>query len=154
LYFAADITDKIPLVNKQQKQDIWNGDAIEVVISVDPGAESDRKRFGRKDYQIGLSTGNGADNKPIIWNWQRRRMPDGSQIAVKKKAKPLGYALEAKIPWEFFRGQDAPKQGMKLGFDIAFDDADSTGQRERQMIWNGDYMFYKDPSVWGVLELK
>jgi len=62
--------------------------------------------------------------------------------------------LEANIPWKFFRIKFVPKPGVKLGFDIAFDDADKTGERERQMIWNGDYYFYKDPSVWGILELQ
>ncbi|MBU0672772.1 MAG: hypothetical protein KJ732_07090 [Candidatus Margulisbacteria bacterium] len=62
--------------------------------------------------------------------------------------------LEAKIPWEFFKGQFIPASGKAVSFDIAFDDADQSGERERQFIWNGDYYFYKDPSVWGVLEFK
>jgi len=154
LYLAAVIIDKIPLVNKKERQDIWNGDAIEVVMSVDPKADPDRAYFTRSDYQIGFGTGDGKGNPPTIWNWQRRRVPEGSEIAVKKTGTPLGYVLEAKIPWEFFRGKFAPSPGVKIGFDIAFDDADDTGERERQFIWNGDYYFYKDPSVWGILEFK
>jgi beta-mannanase len=152
LYLAADISDKIPLVNKKQKQNIWNGDAIEIVLSVDPKADPKRASFSRGDYQIGFGTGDGKSNMPSIWNWQRRRSPQGSEIAVSKKGE--GYVLEAKIPWEFFRGKFVPSKGTKIGFDIAFDDADKTGERERQLIWNGDYYFYKDPSVWGVLEFK
>jgi Carbohydrate family 9 binding domain-like/Glycosyl hydrolase family 26 len=154
IYLAAVIEDKIPLVNKQKKQNIWNGDAIEVVLSVDPKADPKRTRFKKGDYQIGFSTGDGKSNPAIIWNWQRRRIPAGSEIIVKKTRKPLGYVLEAKIPWEFFRLKSAPAKGTKLGFDIAFDDADYSGVRERQFIWNGDFNFYKDPSVWGILELK
>jgi len=154
IYIAADITDKIPMVNKKTKANIWNGDAIEVVMSADPKASPTRKRFKRSDYQIGLSTGDGKGNQPTIWNWQRRRVPKGSKIAVKRKSTPQGYVLEANIPWKFFRIKFVPKPGVKLGFDIAFDDADKTGERERQMIWNGDYYFYKDPSVWGILELQ
>ena len=142
LYLAAEITDKIPLVNKKERQDIWNGDAIEVVLG-----------FERGDYQIGFGTGDGKTNKPAIWNWQRRRSPTGSEISVKKADKPLGYVLEAKIPWSFF-GAFVPSAGTRVGFDIAFDDADLTGERERQFIWNGDFYFYKDPSVWGILEFK
>jgi hypothetical protein len=72
---------------------------------------------------------------------------------VKKVDKPLGYIIEAKIPWEFF-GTFVPQSGTKVGFDVALDDADQTGEREKQFIWNGDFYFYKDPSVWGVLEFK
>ncbi len=154
LYLAAEITDKIPLVNKQQRQNVWNGDAIEVVLGLDPQADPDRTYFSRRDFQIGFGTGDGKSNKPTIWNWQRRRVPTGSEIAVIKTSEPLGYVLEAKIPWEFFRAKFTPGRGVKIGFDIAFDDADYTGERERQFIWSGDYYFYKDPSVWGILEFK
>jgi hypothetical protein len=152
-YLAAEITDKIPLVNKKERQDIWNGDAIEIVISMNPQADPQRESFERSDYQIGLGTGDGANIKPTIWNWQRRRTPVGSEIVVKKTKSPLGNVLEAKIPWTFF-GEFVPSVGTKVGFDIAFDDADSSGEREKQFIWNGDYYFYRDPSVWGILEYR
>jgi hypothetical protein len=154
VYFAAEINDVIPLVNKRQGADIWNGDAVEIVMSTDPGADARREAFDRRDYQIGLGAGDGKTNKPTIWNWQRRRTPAGSEIAVKPKTSPQGYVIEAKIPWEFFGSTFKPSAGTAIGFDIAFDDADSTGEREKQFIWNGDYYFYKDPSVWGILELK
>lgn len=154
LYLAAEITDRIPMVNRKKRQDVWNGDAIEVVLGLDPKAEAKRTRFGSRDYQLGFGTGDGQSNPPIIWNWQRRREPKGGEISVRQSAGPAGYVLEAKIPWEFFRGKFAPSKGTKIGFDIAFDDADKSGEREKQFIWNGDYLFYKDPSVWGVLEFK
>jgi beta-mannanase len=153
LYLAADVTDRLPLMNSRERGDIWNGDAIELVFTTDQGADPKRESFGRNDYQVGFGTGNGKDVKPSIWNWQRRRSPTGSEIFVKRADKPLGYIMEAKVPWSFF-GSFVPEAGSKIGFDIALDDADRTGERERQLIWNGDYYFYKDPSVWGVLEFK
>jgi hypothetical protein len=153
LYVAASITDKIPLVNKKERQDIWNGDAIEIVMSMNPSADPKRESFERGDHQIGFGTGDGKANRPVIWNWQRRRIPTGSEISVKKVDKPLGYIIEAKVPWSFF-GTFVPRSGTRVGFDVALDDADYTGERERQFIWNGDFYFYKDPSVWGVLEFR
>lgn len=150
IYFAAQINDVIPLVNTKKGSEIWNGDAIEIVMTTDPGADPKRTSFARKDYQIGLGTGDGKANKPTIWNWQRRRSPTGSEISVKKRRE--GYILEAKIPWEFFGAAFRPTPGTTIGFDIAFDDADKTGEREKQFIWNGDFDFYQDPSVWGILE--
>src|SRR3989339_628502 len=149
-YLAAKVNDIIPLVNKKERQDIWNGDAVELVISTDPGASANRESFGRSDYQIGFGTGDGGAIKPTIWSWQRRRTPNGSEIIVKKADK--GYILEAKVPWEFFPNGFVPGSGTRVGFDIALDDADKSGEREKQLIWNGDFYFYKDPSVWGWLQ--
>lgn len=154
LYLAAEITDHIPMVNKNLKQNIWDGDCIEMVLGFDPSANKDRDSFGRGDYQLGFGTGDGKGREAAIWSWQRNRTPSGSEIKVKKTNDPEGYVLEAKVPWAFFRGVDVPSSGSKLGFDIAFDDADATQEREKQFIWNGDYMFYRDPSVWGSLVLK
>ncbi|MFH1387386.1 MAG: sugar-binding protein [bacterium] len=153
LYIGAVVNDKIALVNKKDRQDIWNGDAIELLLGINPNAKDKRESFGPGDYQIGFSTGDGGKHKPTIWSWQRHRSPQGGEIVVKKVSKPQGYVMEAKIPWSFFGGF-TPKAGMRLGFDIALDDADASGEREKQFIWNGDFYFYKDPSVWGVLELK
>jgi hypothetical protein len=153
LYVAAAVTDRLPLVNKKTRQDIWNGDGVEIVFSTDSGADSRRESFEKGDYQIGFGAGDGRANKPSIWSWQRRRSPTGSEISVKKVDKPLGYVIEAKIPWEFF-GTFVPQSGTRVGFDVALDDADQSGEREKQFIWNGDYYFYKDPSVWGILEFK
>ncbi len=151
-YLAAEITDNMPLVNRKEGQDIWNGDAIEIVMSTNPKADPRRDSFESGDYQLGFGTGDGKAIKPSIWNWQRHRTPNGGEIVVKKTAK--GYVLEARVPWSFFINGFVPSAGTRIGFDIAFDDADQSGERERQLIWNGDYYFYKDPSVWGILEFK
>jgi len=153
-YLAAEIIDDLPLVNDKVGANIWNGDALELVLGFNQKADPQRVAMGQGDFQVGFGTGDGKKNPPQIWNWQRRRIPKGGEIAVNKTKSPLGYVLEAKIPWEFFRVKSVPKKGLRLGFDIAFDDADKRNERERQFIWNGDYYFYKDPSVWGVLELK
>ncbi|MFA6431871.1 MAG: sugar-binding protein, partial [Candidatus Margulisiibacteriota bacterium] len=154
LYLAAEVKDVLSPANKKQKQDIWNGDAIEMVMGTNPANNSNRTSFGPGDYQVGFGVGDGASNTPSIWCWQRRRSPQDGEISVKKIAAPQGYILEAKVPWEFFKDGFVPSSGTNIGFDIALDDADNTGEREKQLIWNGDYMFYSDPSEWGVLSFK
>ncbi len=153
IYFAVEVDDKIPLINNNKKSNIWDGDCIEIVLGF-KSKNKNRTHFTSGDYQIGLSPGNNKGNEPTIWNWQRRRFPAGSDIAVREVSSPQGYIIEAKIPWKFFRLKAAPASGDEFGFDIALDDADYTGEREKQFIWNGDYYFYKDPSVWGILEIK
>ena len=85
LYLYAKVTDSFPMVNSKTKENIWNGDAIEMMV---PG------------YQVGFGTGDGASNKPSIWIWQRKRSPAGASIFVNKTAEPKGYILEASIPWK------------------------------------------------------
>lgn len=137
IYVYAKVTDNFPMVNSKTKGDIWNGDAIEMVIP---------------NYQIGLGTGDGMANKPSIWIWQKNRNSSG-QIMVTKSFSPTGYVLEAKVPWSEI-ATIAPKTGDTMAFDIAVDDADQTWERKIQFVWSGDYMYYKDPDVWGVLKFE
>lgn len=150
LYLAADVNDNNPLKNSKTKNNIWNGDSIEITIGMNTSANPGRDSFVKGDKQIGLGTGNGANIKPSIWDWTSAKAPEGAQIEVWKKSG--GYILEARIPWSSM-GTFAPSAGMKIGFDCAIDDSDDGKARTKQMVWNGDYMFYKDPGVWGVLEL-
>lgn len=137
LYMYAKITDDLPLTNSKTNGDIWNGDAIEVTV---PG------------YQIGFGTGDGRANKPIVWIW-RNRKPSSGKILVAKTIDPTGYALEAKVPWKEI-GSFTPKAGGNIAFDIAVDDADQTWARKQQFVWSGDYLYYKDPDVWGMLRFE
>ena len=135
MYMYAKVIDKFPLVNSQTKGDIWNGDAIEMVVP---------------NYQIGFGTGDGMANKPSIWIWQKNINSSG-QIMATKSFNPSGYVLEAKVPWSEI-ATVAPKTGDALAFDIAVDEADQTWERKMQFVWSGDYMYYKDPDVWGILK--
>lgn len=148
LYVAVKVTDITPMTNKKRRGDIWNGDGIEITISTDPGADPNREDVSDRDFQIGFGTGDGRQNKPSVWIWQKRSQPEGSEIAVKKTA--TGYNLEAKVPWRSFTDW-TPRAKDVVGFDVALDDANSD-ERVTQLIWNGDYAFYRDPSVWGRLQ--
>jgi len=148
VYVAAKVNDLNSPVNIRRRGDIWNGDAIELTISTDPGADPKRGEVSENDFQIGFGTGDGKLNKPSVWIWQKRTQPEGSVIFVKKTA--TGYNLEAKVPWGSFTNY-RPRDKDTVGFDIALDDADKA-EREAQLIWNGDYAFYRDPSVWGRLQ--
>jgi len=148
LYIGAKVNDNVPLVNQKIRGDIWNGDGIEFVISTKPGDNPKRESFSSTDFQIGLGAGDGKLNKPSIWIWQKYSSPKGSRIVTKKTS--TGYNLEAMIPWKSFT-KYTPRSGDKVGFDIALDDAD-TATRKCQLIWNGDFAFYRDPGVWGELK--
>ena len=150
LYIAGDIVDNTPLINNKKKKNVWNGDAIEIVIGLNKNADPDRSEFVSGDYQIGLSTGNGTTNKPMVWIWQNSTAPTGAQISVTKTSAPFGHRIEASIPWTEL-GNFTPSAGTSVSFDCALDDANKD-ERQIQLVWNGDFLFYKDPGVWGQLE--
>ncbi len=150
LYIAADVKDNHPFKNTKTTSNIWNGDAIEITIGLNPNAQPSREKFAKGDRQIGFSTGDGKSVKPSIWDWTNAEEPKNSKIVVSRK--PDGYILEAKIPWDSLMAGFVPSSGMKISFDCAIDDSDDGKSRTKQMVWNGDYMFYKDPGVWGILK--
>ncbi len=150
LYIAGNITDNVPLMNPNKKQNVWKGDAIEVCIGLDRASDKNRASFSKSDHQMGFGVGDAKGNPPSIWLWTRNMEPGGAQIAVKRSAKAKGYTFETKIPWADMSGY-VPSEGDTIAFDCALDDADS-GQRAIQMVWNGDFLFYKDPGVWGELQ--
>jgi len=151
LYLVFDITDDVPLNNKQTEGNIWNGDGVEFCISIDPDANRNRTSFAETDFQIGISPGDYIKNKPSIWFFNKNKAAKESK-AVAKPTK-TGYVLEARIAWSDL-GSFIPKKGNKLGFTFAIDDADALISRESQILFTGDYLFYKDPSVWGELVFK
>lgn len=147
LYIGARIIDDLPFDNPRTRQDIWNGDAIEFTIGTNPDSNPLRLTFDKTDFQVGLGIGDGKMVKPSIWIWQNHSSPNRGRIAVKPFGKGKGYMLEAMIPFENLN-DFKPQPNKEYGFNLALDDSDGNG-RDVQMIWNGDYLFYKDPSVWG-----
>lgn len=148
LYIACSVTDNDPLANIQDGENIWNGDALEVALTIDPKANPERTTYTKKDFQIGLGTGDGQKKQPSIWNWNPNYdAVKAGAIVVKKTA--TGYILTAKLPWSYF-GEFVPQAGTSIGFNMALDDGAASGERTTQLVWNGDYFFYKDPSVWGI----
>ena len=149
LYMAARVIDDVPFDNGKEGPDIWDGDALEVLLGMDEKADPARIYFGKGDYQIGLSPGNNKGIKPGEWVWRRDDYQSGIKVASKPWEK--GYIIEARIPFEVLGGFK-PEAGKKFSFDIAVDDSDK-GKRDAQMVWTGTKEFYSDPSQWGVAVL-
>ena len=145
LYVAAKVTDDVPFDNSKEGPDIWDGDALEVLLGMDAKADPGRIYFGKGDYQIGLSPGNNKNIKPGEWVWRRDDYKEGIEVASKPWEK--GYIIEAKIPFKVLGGSK-PELGKKFDFDIAVDDSDKA-KRDAQMVWTGNKEFFSDPSQWG-----
>lgn len=148
-YIFADIKDKTPFNNKQQKDEIWNGDAIELFFGANPQSSPTRSKFDKTDYQMGFSAGSSESNPSEVWNWSRSS--PGQNCVVFKKKTQDGYIMEIAVPWSNF--DFSPKAGEKYGFDIALDDGSPSGKRETQLQWIGDGTIYQNPSLWAFMKL-
>ncbi|MFA5164825.1 MAG: sugar-binding protein [Candidatus Omnitrophota bacterium] len=146
LYVAAKVTDDVPFDNSKEGPDIWDGDALEIMLGLDDKADPKRMFFGKKDYQIGISPGNEKDIKAGEWVWRRDDYVGGIEVASVRWDK--GYIIESKIPFKALGGFK-PEVGRKIDFDISVDDAD-THKRELQFTWYGTKNVYADPSEWGI----
>jgi hypothetical protein len=155
LFVRAEISDDFPMNNDKTAGDIWNGDCLELCISLDKDADPAREFFGSKDFQIGVSPGKpDLGIKPSIWAWgSLKKSPDGAVVDVQKTA--TGYIIQGIIPWASLVSDFVPQKGMELGFDFAIDDADQYSKdRQSQNIWCGDGNFYANPAQWGILTLE
>ncbi len=150
LFIAAKVTDDVPFDNSKEGPDIWDGDALEIMLGMDDKADPERMFFAKSDYQIGLSTGNGKDIDPGEWVWRRDDYQSGIEVVSKPWDK--GYIIEARIPFAVLGGFK-PETGKKFDFDIAVDDSD-IHKRELQFAWTGSTNLYSDPSQWGVAVLE
>ncbi len=148
LYIGALITDDVPFNNNYKDGDIWRGDCMEVVLSINPKADLKRIGFEEGDFQLLITPGNQDGIEPHIWNATLKKRLNG-EVKVNKWDK--GYLMEVKIPFKEL-GDYRPKIGDKIGFNIAIDDADSFNQRDSQAIWFGNSSFYYNPSVWNLIE--
>lgn len=157
LYAVFDVNDDVPFNNRKLEGNIWDGDAVEICISLNPKDNPERTSYSKTDFQIAFSTGDYLKIPPQNWCWQKGKPLDNVEYVVKPKVNSLnvinGYIAEIKIPWVSLANY-APKRGDRLGFTFAIDDSDKTDHREKQMLFSGDFMFFKDPSVWGKAILK
>ncbi len=147
LYVAAKIYDDKPFNNSHSNENLWNGDAVELTFAGNAQADPQRKEYMTGDFQIGFGIGNAKEAKPKVWEWKqhRRALAEVQYVVAPMKG---GYIIEAAIPLELL-AHFKPTPGLETGFNFAFDDADDAQGRRTQMLWAGNYLFYKDPSVWG-----
>lgn len=146
LYIAAQVIDLHPFNNKFDDSEIWNGDAIEFSIGMNPEADINRTRYLLSDYQIGIKCVENA----YVWNWKTKSRIVSAE--VKTLLTDSGYNLEAKIPLVAL-GNFKIEAGKKYGFEFALDNGDTTGKRIKQDRWASSHQegFNLDPSLWGIM---
>ena len=153
IYLLADVKDDTPMQNEKEKRDLWNGDCVELFISVNP-AEIPKRGYSGFDFQILIGTNGKMSIPGQVKGGIRDDIPVLSRAVAKRNS--AGYILEAKVNISNFRNKPFRvfKKGEILGFDVAIGDADAKGFRESKLIWNGTGEGYKDSAIWGRLKLE
>jgi hypothetical protein len=154
IYILARVNDDIPMRNKNRHLDLWDGDCIELFISVDP-AKIPERGYSNSDFQILIGTNGEMWIPGQTIGGVRNKVPVLSEAAA--KSTDTGYILEARINIANFYDKPSLKQfkkGDELGFEIAIGDGDAKGVREGKLVWNGTPQGYKHSAVWGRLKLE
>lgn len=150
IYVLAEVRDDMPMVNSRSRHNIRNGDALELFLGTDPD-NLPKEGYSSRDFQAVL----GANKMMWIYGQAgggtRNTAPKDSDIAVMRTE--AGYTIEARISTGNF-GYDDFTAGRELALDVALDDADGTGARECQLIWNGAEDNDRNSRYWGRAVLK
>ncbi len=135
LYIAAKVLDN---TLNNDSPDSWNNDGIEVFIDANNNKGT---------------TYDGLDNQ-FIKGWNNSTL--FSKVAINGvqhawAAIPGGYTIEISIPWSQLG--ITPAAGRQIGFDIANDDDDNSGDRDAQAVWMGTINNYQSTAAFGTLVL-
>ncbi len=143
-YFWAEIPDNDPMLNFQENENIWNGDALEFAFSTDPELPRNRIRYRSTDQHIGIR----LNENPIVWDWAHQEIISDSRVEI-RNSKDTCF-LEGKILIQHF-GINHFEPDRIYGFEIAIDDGNQDGKRTGQFRWNssGSDGFHLNPSLWG-----
>lgn len=139
LYIGVNVVDGSLNMNEGQS---YYDDGVEICID---GNNSRGTSFDQYDRHF---------VKPINSYWIQEKDGYNENVIHKWIKTNNGYSMEFAIPWNNFN--ITPTDGMNIGFNIAINDDDDSENRfilPSQLLWNGTNNYYKDPSVWGTLEL-
>lgn len=138
IYFAAEITDDKVQSGENTACDVWNDDSAEVYID---GENEKASAYDVNDAQITM----GADligQKPDVQTTAAllggcvgiTQGPKTETIATGSLTKD-GWILEAGIPLKNSGWNIKPKNGLKIGFNVQYNDDDDKGGRDHKLIW-------------------
>jgi Carbohydrate family 9 binding domain-like len=144
IYVAAIVTDSSPAINKQDNENIWNGDAIEIAFSTAPDVDPKRRIFYDTDHHLGFKLGNDA----MVYNWSAGKKVEGATIKIVRTTN--GYTMEAAVPWSALKAMPW-EAGKNYDLEVALDMGNEEGMRTEQLRWNsaGREGFNTNPSYWG-----
>jgi hypothetical protein len=147
LYAAFSVADTSIVVNEGGRDgELWNGDAVELMIDTSAGASSaiDPSSF----HLIVNANGDLTDERgTAAGTWDRSWTSNATYTRVRTAA---GYDVEMAVPWSSLGV--APCAGVRLGMDLAVDDVDVAGGTPKPVDW-ARLTRFAQPARWGVVTL-
>jgi len=124
LYYAAQVTDDIHFVDRDDATGFWQSDSIQ--IAMDPQNDS-LMDFNEDDVEIGMVLG---QDKPHVYMTVPTRKEIVCEVAVQRNNTDTVY--EAAIPWSEL-GIEPPQPGQVMAINFIVNDNDGQGR----LYWMG-----------------
>jgi hypothetical protein len=115
IYVLGEVNDATPRLNDADGSAAWNGDGIELFISLDWSDPSHTSYIDGSDFHIFLGMG----ATPKWGNEHAGGTDDLGDIPAKNGAvvnTDKGYMFEVLVPWAIMNKDFKPKEGQNIGF--------------------------------------
>ncbi len=156
LYVAIKVTDDKIQSGEDLGNDVWKDDSVEIYIDPNNGKTQEyEKKDGDWDAQITIGADNiGGNIEAPLLGGTGDGAGTGTQAAVVETK--IGWDVEAAVPLKSPGKWDIkPADGMRIGFNIHFNDDDDGGERDHKLIWSAndlDDRSWQNPSRFAELE--
>lgn len=149
LYFVVKVKDDY-LYQPFGGRNLYLGDSIEIFLDFTPAENMDQSQLTEDIFHFCIAP---QSLQVKTTNWSLLSTMGHYKLEPKVVSKTIidGYILGIKLPVPLEYGL---YQGKVIGFDIAVNDADISGQRKTQIIWAGEKDNYCNRGNYGTLILK
>jgi hypothetical protein len=163
LYLAVKVADDnlFNNINTSDASQMYKGDSVEILLDRDLKGDYCSTVMDEDDYQLGISPGSlptPGGFGPFAYLWYPTNLK-GIKIATIVSAltvtpDPIGYIIEAAIPWGAFGG-GAPDGSEYYGFAFSVSDDDhGVAQQDGMISTDPKRTIYSNPMLWGNLEIE
>jgi hypothetical protein len=164
LYLAVKVEDDNIINEVENTTDdrplLYKGDSVEIVLDKDLQGDYCSPYMSGDDYQLGISPG--SLPTPGGWAlfsymWYPLDIKGEKVVSIASALTvapdPIGYIIEAAIPWSVFEG--APAGSEMYGFAFSISDNDHSGQNQDGMISTSKKRTTQaNPMLWGNLQIE
>lgn len=139
IYFAAEITDNKVQSGENSACDVWNDDSVEVYID---GENDKASAYDVNDAQITIGAdviGQNPDVKVtagLLGGCVGITQGPKTETVTTGTLTNDGWIVEAGIPLKNSGWNIKPKTGLKIGFNVQYNDDDDGAGRDYKLIWS------------------
>jgi hypothetical protein len=162
LYLAVKVADDnlYNAVSDSDASQMYKGDSVEILLDRNLKSDYCDTWMDADDYQLGISPGSlptPGGFGPYAYLWYPTDIK-GIKIATIVSAltvgpDPIGYIIEAAIPWSAIGG--VPDGSEYYGFAFSISDDDHNAQQQDGMISTAPKRtIFSNPMLWGTLQIE